>query len=148
MYCSSGCMCLYGVISALLCAFFCMKRSPMFCGVRSVSLGLSMEFSSAVLLPRDPLSCAHAASDAPSVTSSSLALPHPFTSWSTPLATRTLIARLLPDLLSVSIKGLEDWKAGVRRSAAGQLRSLLLVAQDLIIPHIQPVFVALSRASR
>ncbi len=77
-------------------------------------------------------------------------LPHPFAGVTGGITghCRGVIFRLLPSVLSTAVKGLEDWKAGVRRSSAGQLRSCIIVAQDLVVPHIQQLFTALCRSSR
>jgi hypothetical protein len=55
-------------------------------------------------------------------------LPHPFQGpggldgFPVPPACRTVLGKLLGGLVAAALKGMEDWKAGVRKSAAGQLR--------------------------
>ena len=87
-------------------------------------------------------------SSSSSSSSSLAALPHPFTTWTMTPSCRSLVDRLLPALITSALKGLEDWKAGVRKAAAGQLRSTIVVAQDLLVPHVQALFAGLCRASR
>lgn len=65
-----------------------------------------------------------------------------------PPACRTVLGKLLGGLVAAALKGMEDWKAGVRKSAAGQLRSTIVMAQDLVLRHVPELFGGLCRSSQ
>ena len=71
-------------------------------------------------------------------------LPAPFTG-PVPASTASIVVAALHKLVAAALVDLTDWKATVRKSGAGQLRSIILVVREAIVEEIQAVFGGLCR---